>query len=128
MILVALLLIIAFLPRGGEAQTLPATSNAATQSPAMQNPQGGPQVQSSGSSVPATGATGQTTLGLNPASSGISASTTNPPFVSVGRGLPGMSGGPSLGAAGGAVDPSGDYMSPRVVGPLFCDPAMNIPC
>jgi hypothetical protein len=126
--LLAVLLIIDFVPPWVEAQTPPATSNAATQNPAMQNPQGGPQIQSSASSVPATVIAGQTTVGLNSAASSISASTTNSPFVSVGQGLPGMPGGPRLGAAGGAADQSGDYMTPPIVGPLFCDPAINIPC
>jgi hypothetical protein len=126
-ILLGLLWITAVVPRGAEGQT-PPTSNAAAQTPAIQSPQGGSQAQSSVSPAPATVTTGQTTVGLTSASTGISASTTSSPVVSVGRGLPGMPGGPRLGAAGGAVDPSNDYMTPPVVGPLFCDPAMNIPC
>jgi hypothetical protein len=49
-------------------------------------------------------------------------------FGSAGRGLPGMPGGPRLGGPVGAQDPSADYMRPPVIGPLFCDPAINIPC
>jgi hypothetical protein len=45
-----------------------------------------------------------------------------------GRGLPGMSGGPSLNAPMGAQDPSASYMHPPVIGPLFCDPSINITC
>lgn len=45
-----------------------------------------------------------------------------------GRGLPGMSGGPSLNAPMGAQDSSASYMRPPVIGPLFCDPSINISC
>ncbi len=45
-----------------------------------------------------------------------------------GRGLPGMSGGPPLNAQMGAGDPSVSYMRPSVIGPLFCDPAIDISC
>lgn len=47
---------------------------------------------------------------------------------SAGRGLPGMPGGPPLHASMGAQDPSPRYMRPPVIGPLFCDPAINITC
>ena len=43
-------------------------------------------------------------------------------------GLPGMQGGSPVNRPMGAQDPSADYMRPPVVGPLFCDPALNIPC
>ncbi len=49
-------------------------------------------------------------------------------FGTAGRGLPGMPGGPPISEAAGARDRSSDYMRPPVVGPLFCDPAINIPC
>jgi len=47
---------------------------------------------------------------------------------SAGRGLPGMPGGPALKALMGARDPSASYMRPPVIGPLFCDPSINIAC
>jgi len=47
---------------------------------------------------------------------------------SAGRGLPGMPGGPPLHTSMGAQDPSPRYMRPPVIGPLFCDPAINITC
>jgi hypothetical protein len=47
---------------------------------------------------------------------------------SIGRGVPGMSGGPPLNSPMGARDPSAQYMRPPTIGPLFCDPALNIPC
>jgi hypothetical protein len=122
-IMAALLFGHAFAPAGGEAQTSVTPSNAPpSQNLSPQNLQGGQSAPSPGFSVPANVTTSQTTLGLNPAS------TTTSPRVTVGQGLPGMPGGPPLGGAGGATDPSTDYMSPHVVGPLFCDPAMNIPC
>ncbi|HEY6083803.1 MAG TPA: hypothetical protein VIU63_00315 [Nitrospira sp.] len=49
-------------------------------------------------------------------------------FNSAGQGLPGMSGGPPLNLPMGAQDPSSSYMSPTTVGPLLCDPAVNISC
>lgn len=55
-------------------------------------------------------------------------STVGKTFGSVGRGLPGMPGGPPLNGRMGAQDPSPSYMSPPTVGPLLCDPELNIPC
>lgn len=49
-------------------------------------------------------------------------------FGSAGRGLPGMPAGPPLQGGLGAQDPSSSYMTPPTIGPLFCDPALNIPC
>lgn len=128
-ITLTLLLSHAFCPLGGGAQTLPAPSNTANQNLAPQNLQGGLPAQLPGFSVPATVTTRQTTLGLSPPTGGLSpSSTTTTSSVSVGKGLPGMPGGPRLGAVGGAIDQSSDYMTPPVIGPLFCDPALNIPC
>ena len=115
-------------PLNGEAQTSVPSSNPPSQNLSPQNLQGGSAVPSPGFSVPANVTTPQTTPGLNPAVGGASGSTTTSSRVTVGRGLPGMPGGPPLGGEGGAADPSTDYMNPPVVGPLFCDPAMNIPC
>ncbi len=49
-------------------------------------------------------------------------------FGTIGQGLPGMRGGPTLTAPMGSQDPSARYMRPTVIPPLFCDPAVNIPC
>lgn len=49
-------------------------------------------------------------------------------FGTIGTGLPGMTGGPSLTSPLGAQDPSSRYMRPSVLAPLFCDPSINIPC
>lgn len=49
-------------------------------------------------------------------------------FGTIGKGLPGMTGGPALTAPMGSQDPSSRYMRPLVIPPLFCDPSINIPC
>ena len=49
-------------------------------------------------------------------------------FGTIGKGLPGMTGGPALTAPMGSQDPSSRYMRPLVIAPLFCDPSINIPC
>jgi len=49
-------------------------------------------------------------------------------FGTIGKGLPGMTGGPALTAPMGSQDPSSRFMRPTVVPPLFCDPSINIPC
>ncbi|MBX3237282.1 MAG: hypothetical protein KF814_14130 [Nitrospiraceae bacterium] len=49
-------------------------------------------------------------------------------FGSIGAGLPGMTGGPALNQPLGSQDPASRYMRPPVIPPLFCDPAINIPC
>ncbi len=49
-------------------------------------------------------------------------------FGTIGQGLPGMTSGPTLTAPMGSQDPSTRYMRPTVIPPLFCDPAINIPC
>ena len=95
--------------------------SASPQTLGSQNLQGGSQVAS-----PVT--TGQTTSTVTPATNQISPSTTTTSFSSVGRGMPGMPGGPRMGSPGGALDPSSNYMTPPIVGPLFCDPALNLPC
>ena len=47
-------------------------------------------------------------------------------FNSAGNGLPGMPGGPPVNTISGARDPSPSYMTPPIVGPLLCDPAIDI--
>jgi len=49
-------------------------------------------------------------------------------FGTIGKGLPGMTGGPALTAPMGSQDPSSRYMRPTVIPSLFCDPSINIPC
>lgn len=79
------------------------------------------------SGLPANVLTPSTTSQLAP-SSGARSNNAPVPFTSAGRGLPGMQGGPPLNAPMGAQDPSRSYMQPSTVGPLFCDPALNIQC
>jgi hypothetical protein len=96
-----------------------------------QQPVTTPQIQpfsAPTSGLPANILTPSTTNQLAP-STGASTSFERPrTFGSAGRGLPGMPGGPPLKSPMGAQDPTADYMRPPVVGPLFCDPALNIPC
>ena len=58
----------------------------------------------------------------------VMSSSTGRRFGSVGRGLPGMPGGPPVNGPMGSQDPSRKYMSPLKLPPLLCDPAVNIPC
>ena len=109
------------------AQTITIQDGTQNQSP--QNPQN-PQASQVQPPLPRLGVPGSiitppTTPGLK------SAPLTSSPgrsSVIAGRGLPGMSGGPPLKAPMGAQDVSASYMRPPVIGPLFCDPSMNIPC
>jgi hypothetical protein len=105
------------------AQTI--TVQDGTQNQVPQNPQAR-QVQPP---LPTLGVPGSiisppTTPGLG----GIVISRPRIPGGIAGGGLPGMSGGPPLKGPLGAQDPSASYMRPRVIGPLFCDPSINIPC
>lgn len=79
------------------------------------------------SGLPANILTPSTTSQLAP-SAGARSNSSPPPFTGAGRGLPGMQGGPPLNSPMGAQDPSRNYMQPPTVGPLFCDPALNIQC
>jgi hypothetical protein len=45
-----------------------------------------------------------------------------------GRALPGMPRGAPIKSPMGARDPTASYMRPPVIGPLFCDPSINIAC
>ena len=106
------------------AQTLP----GATQSPQAQSPVTISPIQplsAPTSGLPANVVTPSTTSQLEP---NPNASGRSNPFSGAGRGLPGMPGGPALNSPLGAKDPTGSYMRPPAVGPLFCDPAVNMPC
>jgi hypothetical protein len=106
------------------AQTI--TAQDGTQNQVPRNPQASqvqPPLPTLG--VPGSVITPPTTPGLK----GISIiSSPRIPLGIAGRGLPGMSGGPSLKSPLGAQDPSVSYMRPPVIGPLFCDPSINITC
>ena len=113
-------------PSVASAQTLPGSvqsqNPSAVTTPTIQ-PFSAPT-----SGLPANILTPSTTNQLAP-STGQSASFQQPKtFGSAGQGLPGMPGGSALNRPMGAQDPSADYMRPPIVGPLFCDPALNIPC
>ena len=109
-------------PCAGQIITVPDSSP--NQFP--QNPQAG-QIQPP---LPTFGVSGsiitpQTSNGLVGSSS---ISNAGPSFGSAGRGLPGMPGGPPINAPMGAREPTASYMRPTVIGPLFCDPSINIAC
>jgi hypothetical protein len=107
-------------------QTLP--NNLSPQNPQAQSPVTISPIQplsAPTSGLPANVVTPSTTNQLEPAA-GPSARTNL--FGGAGRGLPGMPGGPALNSPLGAKDPTAEYMRPPTVGPLFCDPAINLPC
>jgi hypothetical protein len=102
------------------AQTPPAA-------PPVQN-QAGQLLQSvPGAVVPGQANAGPTSVPTPGVGSSIS-SSTGKTFGSAGRGLPGMPGGPPVKGPMGSQDPSSRYMTPSVIPPLSCDPAVNIPC
>ena len=106
------------------AQTI--TVQDGTQNQVPQNPQAGqiqPPLPTLG--VPGSIITPPTTPGLR--GSPVISRPRKPGGIA-GRGLPGMSGGLALKGPTGAQDPSASYMRPPVIGPLFCDPSINIPC
>jgi hypothetical protein len=108
----------------GYGQTLP---NALSQNPQAQSPVTISPIQPASaptSGLPANVLTPSTTNQLEPG--GGSGQPT--PFGGAGRGLPGMSGGPPVNSPLGARDPTSNYMRPPTIGPLFCDPALNLPC
>jgi hypothetical protein len=105
------------------AQTPPPPTPPPSQNQPQPNPQPGTQ------EVVPTG--GLTTVQTQPTSAlpGMTGSSSvGKSFGTAGRGLPGMPGGPPLNSAMGAQDPSSSHMRPPTIGPLYCDPALNIPC
>lgn len=113
-------------PHDCAAQTLPGSFQSQTQSPVTT-----PTIQpfsAPTSGLPANILTPSTTNQLAPSTGAVTSFERERAFGSAGRGLPGMAGGPPLKSPMGAQDPTADYMRPPLVGPLFCDPAVNIPC
>lgn len=110
----------------GYGQTLSGTPQP--QTPQVQSPVTISPIQPSSaptSGLPANVLTPSTTTQLEPNARAQNRSSI---FQGAGRGLPGMPGGPALNSPVGAQDPSIDYMRPPTLGPLFCDPAINIAC
>ena len=110
------------------AQLLPPSSSQSNQ----QN-QPGQNLQAPGT-IPIPNPLGQQAT-ISSTASGASAPQSNTipsskgkSFGTIGQGLPGMTSGPTLTAPMGSQDPSARYMRPTVIPPLFCDPAINIPC
>jgi hypothetical protein len=107
----------------GSAQTLPGTlqpQNQQTPSAVTISPTQPSSAPTSG--LPANVLTPATTNQLEPGTGRF------PVFSGAGRGLPGMPGGPALNSPLGARDPSAQYMRPPTVGPLLCDPAVDVLC
>jgi hypothetical protein len=110
----------------GSAQTASGTPSAQPlqQVPAVISPvppMGAPQT----SGLPANIITPTNTNRLAPGPELRSSATR---FSTAGSGLPGMPGGPPLNGPLGARDPSARFMRPPTVGPLFCDPAVDMSC
>ena len=109
----------------GSAQTLPGTlqpQNQQTPSSITISPVQPASAPTSG--LPANVLTPATTNQLEPGGP----SGRPPVFSGAGRGLHGMPGGPALNSPLGARDPSAQYMRPPTVGPLLCDPAVDMLC
>jgi hypothetical protein len=109
----------------GSAQTLPGTvqpQNQQAPSPVTISPIQPSSAPASG--LPANVLTPATTNQLEPGAG----TGRFPVFSGAGRGLPGMPGGPALNSPLGARDPSAQYMRPPTVGPLLCDPAVDVLC
>ena len=77
--------------------------------------------------VPSQANAGSTSVPILGVGSSVS-SSTGKRFGSSGRGLPGMPGGTPIKGSMGYQDPSSRFMTPPVIPPLSCDPAVNIPC
>jgi len=116
------------------AMTLPCAAQAPATPPA-QNPLPNPLQGSAGGPpppiIPASGLPGTPTPGVTTAATpplglagpllqgpGLTAFYGQPP---VGRGYPGMPGGPPLNSPVGALDPASRYMTPPAIGSLECD-------
>lgn len=98
------------------AQTSPVLPGITNQTP--QSQQAGPQPP-----LPTTPGSG---VPLAP-----SVTATAPTRIApgtVGRGLPGMPGGPPISATPGARDPAPTYMRPPVIGPVECDLVLDPTC
>ena len=115
-------------PCGAQGTSSPSSPSFVPPPPPIQNqpnqpPQAVPnatipgQANAGSTSVPTAGIVGTTT-----------SSSAGKTFGSVGRGLPGMTGGPPVNGPMGSQDPASKYMSPPTLPPVFCDPAVNIPC
>jgi len=107
-------------PCGAQAPSLVPTPPVQNQ--VVQIPQATPSVGVSGQA--SMGPTSTPTFGVGSTRS----SSVGKRFGSVGQGLPGMPGGPPIKGSMGYQDPSSRYMSPPLIPPVLCDPAVNIPC
>lgn len=102
-----------------QVPTPPVVQNQAAQTPQAAVPSATP-----GAGVSIAGPTSVPTPGGGSSTS----SSLGKRFGSAGQGLPGMPGGLPIKGSMGSQDPSSKYTIPPVIPPLFCDPAINIPC
>jgi hypothetical protein len=110
------------------AQVLPGTPQPQPQGPGPVTTPPNQPLSAPTSGLPANIVTPSTTNQLEPSTGAATSFERARTFGNAGRGLPGMAGGPPVNRPMGAQDPTADYMRPPVVGPLFCDPAVNIAC
>ena len=105
----------------------PCGAQAPAAAPPVQNQAGQSLQVVPNAVVPGQANAGPTSVPAPGVGSSVS-SSTGKSFGSVGRGLPGMPGGPPIKGSFGVQDPSSQFMTPPVIPPLLCDPAVNIPC
>jgi len=127
--LCGILVAIAFGAIPGLAQ---APSPAPTPAPALQNqPTPLPQPSTPTNVIRGVSSTGTAAGPVSTPVTGVgneTSSSLGKSFGSVGNGLPGMPGGSPVNTTPGSKDPSPQYMSPPVIPPVLCDPAIDIPC
>ncbi len=123
MVLVIAYLSESVLPTTGAGQTVPGVAPSEARSPVTISPI--EPLSAPTSRFSANLITPSTTNRLKPSADPVNRRNASP---SAGHGLPGMPGGPPLNSSMGAQDPTARYMRPPVIGPLFCDPGMNIEC
>src|SRR5689334_20902813 len=122
---VTLFSLVTALTAAASAQALPGT----IQQP--QNPQAPSPVTISPiqpSSAPTSGLPANVLTPATTTQETASAGGRIPVFSGAGRGLPGMPGGPAVNSPLGARDPAAQYMRPPAIGPLLCDPAVDVQC
>ncbi len=117
---------------GMGAMAFPCVAQTPSPAPGVQNQATQPPQAGSLPATPGAGVSSPANVGATSVPTPVVGSTTSSSvgksFGSAGQGLPGMPGGPPIKGPMGAQDPSSQYMRPQVIPPLYCDPAVNIPC
>ena len=115
-------------PCGAQGLSSPSSPSFVPPPPPIQNQPNQPPQAVPNATVPGQANAGPTSVPTPGIVGTTTSSSTGKTFGSVGRGLPGMPGGPPVNGPMGSQDPSSKYMSPPTLPPVFCDPAVNIPC